>query len=175
MSTQVLRKLAVTGLVVSYPLLAHWALLLRPDLPRSVLLFLPTLFNLLLAWMFGSTLRSGQTPLIGVFATIERQQILKLNEVALPAEIASYTRKLTLIWTLLFILMAAVASLLAISGETAWWAIFTGVISYLLVSILFIGEYFLRLHRFPDDAHANPLRLAWHLIKSGPLWMRRQR
>ncbi|MNR80628.1 hypothetical protein D3C72_113530 [compost metagenome] len=175
MSTQVLRKLAVTGLVLSYPLLAHWALLLRPDLPRSALLFLPTLLNLLLAGMFGSTLRAGQTPLISVFAKIERQQILKLNEADLPAEIAAYTRKLTLIWTILFIAMAVVASLLALNGETAWWVIFTSVISYVLVSLLFIGEYFFRLHRFPDDTHANPLKLAWLLIKSGPVWMRRQR
>lgn len=175
MSIQALRKLAVTGLVLCYPLLAHWALLLRPDLPHAALLFLPTLLNLWLAWLFGSTLRKGRMPLISVFAQIERQQFLKINESDLPTPIADYTRKLTIIWTTLFITMAAVATLLALSGKTAWWAIFTSLISYVLVTILFIGEYFFRLQRFPDQPHANPLNLAWLLIKSGPFWMRRQR
>lgn len=64
----------------------------------------PMLLNLLLAWLFGRTLRSGQQPLIAHFI----EAIEGTPRLAQPG-IARYARQLTLFWTLL---LAAQALLL---------------------------------------------------------------
>lgn len=173
MSIKAVPKVLITALVLSYPLLVHWLLPLWFVLPRIALMIFPALLNAWLAWIFGRTLRSGQEPLIGTFARLEREQLHCLAEPKLLPRMASYTRRLTQIWSALFILMALIAAVLAVSGQFKMWMIFTGVISYLLVGVLFVGEYIYRRLHFPNDAHATPFQLGWLLIKLGPLWMRR--
>lgn len=162
-----------TGLVLFYPLLTHFALPFWPGFPPILLTMFPALLNAWLAWFFGRTLMGHRQPLIATFAELERRHLHRLAASELPADVARYTRMLTVIWSLLFVVMASVSAILAISAQTAWWALFTGVVSYVLVGVLFLGEYLYRCRRFPHQPHANPLQLAWLLIKSGPIWMQR--
>lgn len=167
------RQLLLAALVLSYPLAAHRALAFWPGLPDAILTLPPTLINAWLAWIFGRTLRQGAEPMISTFARIEQAQMQKLPNFTLPPEIAHYTRMLTQLWTALFVVMAIVSALLAWAGLLGWWALFTGIISYALSASLFFGEYAYRRIRFTQYVHANPLQLAWVLIKAGPIWLRR--
>jgi hypothetical protein len=166
-------RLLITGLVLSYPLLLHRLQPHWPDFPGGALTLLPTLLHAWLAWIFGRTLQSGQEPLISTFARLERAHLLNLADPGLPPDLVHYTRILTHLWSGMFIVMALVSALLSLSAQLKWWTLFTGAISYMLVAALFLGEYVYRRFRFTHCPHANPLRLAWLLINSWSLWLRR--
>jgi uncharacterized membrane protein len=120
--------------------------------PAEWLLFIPPiLINLALAWLFGRTLVRGRMPLIARFAIMEQG--------TLSAELVTYTRTLTWLWTLLFI-AAAIASLaLALSGHRDAWSLFTNFLNYVLVAALFLGEFAYRRLRFRKYRHHSPLQL----------------
>jgi uncharacterized membrane protein len=64
--------------------------------------------------------------------------------------IAEYLREVTWAWTLFFAVNVVVSALLpALVGQTAW-AIYTGVLVYVLMGLLTIGEWIYRQKRFPD-------------------------
>ena len=120
--------------------------------PAEWLLFIPPiLINLALAWLFGRTLVRGRTPLIARFALMEQG--------TLSAELVSYTRTLTWLWTLLFIAAAAVSLALALSGHRDAWSLFTNFQNYVLVAALFLGEFVYRRVRFRHYRHHSPLQL----------------
>jgi len=120
--------------------------------PAAWLLFLPPiLINLALAWVFGRTLLRGRVPLISRFALME--------QATLSDEVAAYTRMLTWLWTLLFVVAAAISLALALSGSRDAWSLFTNLINYLLVGALFLGEFVYRRLRFRNQRHHSPLQL----------------
>jgi uncharacterized membrane protein len=120
--------------------------------PVAWLLFVPPIvINAMLAWLFGRTLVHGRVPLIARFAQIEQG--------TLSSELATYTRTLTWLWTLLFIAAALLSSALAMSGHRDAWSLFTNFINYLLVGALFLGEFAYRRRRFPNYRHHSPLQL----------------
>jgi uncharacterized membrane protein len=175
MSIKTFLKLMTTGLVLSYPLLARWVLPHWHALPGFVLMLPPSMMNAWLAWIFGRTLLPGREPMIGTFARIERASSSGQPNADLPPELSHYTRALTQIWSGLFIAMALIATLLACSGMVTEWALFTGLISYALMTMLFLGEYLFRRLHFAGYPHTQPFRLMWFLIKSGPaIWMHKR-
>jgi uncharacterized membrane protein len=111
----------------------------------------PILINATLAWLFGRTLVRGRVPLIARFAVMEQG--------ALSAELAAYTRTLTWLWTLLFVGAALLSFALALSGDRDAWSLFTNLINYLLVAALFLGEFVYRRLRFRNYRHQSPLQL----------------
>lgn len=111
----------------------------------------PVAINLALCWLFGRTLVRGRVPLIARFAMMEQG--------TLSAELASYTRTLTWLWTLLFAGAAAASLLLALSGNRDAWSLFTNFLNYLLVAMLFLGEFVYRRLRFRSYQHQSPLQL----------------
>ena len=116
------------------------------------LLFIPPIvINLALAWVFGRTLVRARVPLISRFALMEQE--------TLSAEVASYTRMLTWLWTLLFVAAAGISLALAMSGNRDAWSLFTNLINYLLVGGLFLGEFLYRRVRFRNYRHHSPLQL----------------
>jgi uncharacterized membrane protein len=116
------------------------------------LLFVPPVaINLALCWLFGRTLVRGRVPLIARFAMMEQG--------TLSPELASYTRTLTWLWTLLFAGAAAASLLLALSGSRDAWSLFTNLLNYLLVAALFLGEFVYRRLRFRRYQHQSPLQL----------------
>ena len=120
--------------------------------PAEWLLFVPPIvINLALAWVFGRTLVHGRVPLIARFAIMEQG--------TLSAELVTYTRTLTWLWTLLFIGAAALSLGLALSGQRDAWSLFTNFLNYLLVAALFLGEFVYRRVRFRNYRHHSPLQL----------------
>lgn len=132
-SGQRLQVLAMPGALA---LLAGASLML--DDHRFVLA-LPVLVNLILLSTFASTLWSD-TPLVERFA---RMQVDDLSSAEL-----TYCRSVTVIWSLFFIVNGGIAGILAWLSPVSWWALYTGLISYLLIGMLGAGEYIVRKIRF---------------------------
>jgi uncharacterized membrane protein len=124
-----------------------------PDGSARVLDLPPILVPLALAWVFGRTLAGNSTPLVSRFAEFEQGG-------ALTPELARYTRRLTWVWTLFLIALAAVSAWLSAGGDREAWSWFTNFASYLLIGALFAGEYAWRRIRFRNYRHDSPLKLA---------------
>jgi len=139
---------------LAYPFLVYGLLAWgHPSLgmaPATLLFLPPVCINLGLAWVFGHTLARGREALVTRFARMEKPQ-------PDPAVIA-YTRRLTWVWTMFFLTMAAVSAALAASGAHAAWVWFTAVGNYLCVAALFAVEYVYRRRRFPHNAAVSPRR-----------------
>lgn len=120
---------------------------------------LPVLVYCALLLFFASTLRPGRVPLISRFARMEQGE--------LSAELHAYTRRLTLVWCVFFAAMAGLAM-----GVAAWaplwvWSLHTFFFSYLLIAMLFLGEYVYRRWRYPHYRHASPWTLLRNVLNHG--------
>ena len=133
-------------------------------LPQALLYAPPIVIDAALALAFAASLRALREPVITRFARIEHP--------ALPAELAIYTRRLTLAWSMLFAAMSIVALWLALRGSLEAWSSFTNVVSYLLVAALFAGEHAYRRWRFRHLRHATLLELLRN-VRSAGLFARR--
>jgi uncharacterized membrane protein len=111
----------------------------------------PIIINVGLAAWFGLTLRLGREPMISRFARVERG--------ALEPDLVRYTRRLTVVWTLFFLAMAAISAALAALPSPAPWAWFTSFGNWACVTVLFFGEHFYRRIRFAHYAHMSPMQL----------------
>ncbi|UOP05703.1 membrane protein [Conchiformibius kuhniae] len=111
-----------------------FALLLVLRLPAGMYWY-PVAVNVLMLGMFGSSLFAKQS-------LIER--IARLQTPELPARAVAYTRKVTQIWCVFFIANGSIAAALAASGQHQWWALYTGVIAYVLMGVLLGGEWLYR-------------------------------
>jgi len=129
--------------------------------PQALLYAPPVVINAALACVFGRSLLAPRVPVITVFARMEHAE--------LPAELAQYTRRLTLLWTLLFAAMAVIALALALAAPLALWSAFTNVLSYLLVIALLAGEHAYRRWRYRHYRHAGLLELARNVRRAGVL------
>jgi uncharacterized membrane protein len=97
--------------------------------------------------------------LLGVFAysliyppsMIER--FARMNEPDLPAQAIGYTRRVTQIWCVFFGSNGAIALMTALWASPAIWALYNGLIAYLLMGLLLAGEYVVRRH-FKRQLHA---------------------
>ena len=57
----------------------------------------------------------------------------------------TYTRHVTQVWAGFFLVNGAIASYTAFATSTQTWALYNGLISYLIIGVLFGGEHLLRL------------------------------
>jgi uncharacterized membrane protein len=103
------------------------------------LLLAPTLINAALLATFGASLW-GERPIVERFA---RLQVEDLS----PAEVR-YCRSVTWIWCAFFVANGGTALYLALAGDVQAWTVFTGFVSYVLIGLLFAGEYVYRHWRF---------------------------
>jgi uncharacterized membrane protein len=103
--------------------------------------------NLFLAVGFGSTLRAGHTPLITTLARRVHRNF--------TPEMAIYTRKCTLAWTLYFVAMALVSIALYGFAPFETWALFANLLSPLTVAVMFGAEYLLRYWLHPEFERAS--------------------
>jgi uncharacterized membrane protein len=125
----------------------------------------PVVVNLGLAAWFGMSLQPGEEPVISWFARLERGE--------LTPELAGYSRRLTAIWLVFFVVMAAVAVALAAFATPEAWSLFANGISYLLVAALFVGEHAYRRVRYRNYSHASLLQYLRIMFSSGNLVSRR--
>ena len=93
----------------------------------------PILMNALIGLGFAFSLY--KTPLITVFA---QKMGYKLTQ-----ETLIYTRKATIAWTI-FMFFNMICSLITIFFSDFVWSFYNGFISYLLIGLMFMGEYIIR-------------------------------
>lgn len=97
--------------------------------------------NLVLAFVFGRTLAPGREPLVTRFALIIHG--------SLPPEVAGYTRKVTIAWTVFFATLCAVSSALYLGRFVEAWSVLANILSPFLVGGMFVAEYMVRLRALP--------------------------
>ena len=103
----------------------------------AMLRLLAPLVLLWLAFFFGRTLRAGQVPLI--------ERIARRGNPALGAALCRYTRRLTAIWCVWFI----VAAVLSVTARLPY-----GILSLVVwggTVLLFVGERLIRPWFFPAE------------------------
>ena len=126
----------------------------------------PVIIDLALAVWFGRTLAPGEEPMISWFARLVRGT-------ELPPDLARYTRISTKVWTAFFVSMAAVAAALAVLATPWTWSVFTNGIDYLLVGVLFVGEYVFRRVRYRHHEHRPFADVVRTVARAGRLAPRR--
>lgn len=94
--------------------------------------FYPVIVTATLAAIFTLSLFSGM-PIIERFA--------RMREGNLDDYARGYTRKLTKVWIGFFIVNGLIAGWTALYASLETWTLYNGLISYVLVGILFVGEW----------------------------------
>ncbi len=96
--------------------------------------FYPVVVNVCMLCVFALSLKQPQS-------IIER--LARLQEPELPPSGVAYTRKVTMVWCVFFVLNAAFA-LYTCFLPVKIWTLYNGLISYLLAGSLFAGEWIVR-------------------------------
>jgi acyl-coenzyme A synthetase/AMP-(fatty) acid ligase/uncharacterized membrane protein len=105
-----------------------------------ILKLYPVLMNGLFLCVFGATLVFPPV-MIFRFATLQDKTIRgSLSE----KRVEAYCRKVTVIWCGFFILNGGVAVYSVFWASDAFWSFYNGGISYILIGILFAGEFIVR-------------------------------
>ncbi|WP_211451299.1 hypothetical protein [Collimonas antrihumi] len=109
----------------------------------------PVLVNLGMLAVFGYSLYAPPS-------VIER--MARLSDPALPVYAIAYTRRVTQVWCVFFVINGTLALLTAIWASAAAWSFYNGVLAYVLMGCLFAGEYLVRIivrrrHRQLDAQH----------------------
>jgi uncharacterized membrane protein len=73
------------------------------------------------------------------------ERFARLREPDLPPAAVAYTRRVTQAWCVFFVANGAIALGTALYAPEAVWSLYTGVVSYVLMGLMFGGEYLLRL------------------------------
>lgn len=100
-----------------------------------ILLLYPAFVSLSLLSVFGRSLRHPPT-------VIER--IAHLSDPELPPEGVRYTRRVTQVWCAFFVSNASI-SIATIFASREAWLLYNGFIAYLLMGLMFAGEWLFRL------------------------------
>jgi len=131
----------------------------------SLLLLPPVLLNGIMAWLFGRTLRRGETPLIERAA-----RAMRGPGAVISPEVIAYAGGVTQVWTGLFLALAAIDLLLAVVASPGGllltvgldppvtvpigaWSLFANVLSYVFIAATFGIEFVVRGRRFPNQPY----------------------
>ncbi|MDE0884893.1 MAG: hypothetical protein OSB70_05125 [Myxococcota bacterium] len=79
-------------------------------------------------------------------STIERLAKIQVPDLSAPE--LSYCRRVTGVWCVFFLVNGSVAFALAAWGTLSLWTFYTGILSYVLIGVLFAVEYIYRHWRF---------------------------
>lgn len=150
------------GRVLAGPALALGGLALAAAITRAeaLLLAAPALASFAMLAIFARSLRSGP-PFV--------ERLARATNPDLTAAEVVYCRDVTRIWCAFFAVNGAALLGLALLGPRAWWAFYAGLGSYLLMGVLFAGEYVVRRARFGRfEAHSLDRALARLMRASAP-------
>ena len=176
------RGLAWLGLLASAGVL--W-LLVGSRWAWMLLLALPVVFPLWVAWVFARTLRPGRQPLIARIVEAVHAQA----KMPVDAPLRRYVRRLTAAWALVLVLLATLNLVLALSvvpdgllaglGYQPWWPVshtqwswLANVLNWSLLGGFALLEYFWRSWRFPLRPDRNLLHFARLMAGLGPAFWR---
>ncbi|GLU30602.1 hypothetical protein WKR88_00735 [Trinickia caryophylli] len=100
------------------------------------------LFNGALGYLFGRSLAAGREPLCTQFAAMVRGR-------PLAPEIAAYTRRITVAWTLFFAAIVAVSTALFAKASLEAWSTFANYLTLPLAGLMFAVEHACRRIALP--------------------------
>lgn len=95
----------------------------------------PVWVNAVLLLLFGVSLWRGP-PLI--------ERLARLTEPELPPRAVAYTRRVTQVWCGFFVVNGSAAAYTALASSAEVWALYNGVIAYVLMGLLFALEWCVR-------------------------------
>ncbi len=128
------RLLLVTGIVAMVAV----AVITLLSNSKEGLRYYPVVINAAMLVLFAWSLTQPRT-------IIER--LARLFEPELPPEGVAHTRQATWAWCVFFTLNGSIALWTAIAASWEIWTLYNGLIAYILMAMLFAGEYALRQHR----------------------------
>lgn len=120
--------------LLTLAVLAFCTLLFAANQP-NLLHWYPVLVNGLLLLIFAASLINGP-PVI--------ERLARLQEPELSSAGVVYTRKVTLAWIVFFAVNATVAAAVTLWAPRNWWLLYNGFIAYILIGLLFAGEWLIR-------------------------------
>jgi len=126
--------LAGTGMVVLLAILSNAMYPLK---------LYPVIVNATLLGLFGYSL-------VAPPSAVER--IARMRDPNLPPQAISYTRRVTQVWCIFFVVNGTLAFYTALYASSAQWSLYNGLLAYILMGILFGGEYVIR-RRFMGPGH----------------------
>lgn len=105
--------------------------------------------QLILFMMFARTLIAGRQPLCTHFAEIIHATLTPQQE--------TYTRQITVAWSVFFAAMALVSTTLFFLTPLSTWSVFANFMTLPLVALMFIAEYGVRRWALPNMQHVHIL------------------
>jgi len=103
--------------------------------PAAAPLAWPVLLSAALAAVFAWSLRHPPSAI---------EVVARMTEPDLPPAGVAYTRKVTAVWLGFFIINGAIAAWTAMFASLETWTLYNGLISYLLIGLLFAIEWGVR-------------------------------
>lgn len=97
--------------------------------------------NAALGFLFGRSLVAERRPLVTVFASLLHEHM--------TAALLVYTRRVTVAWTLFFMAMVVLSLLLFLFAPIEVWSLFANLLTWPLVALMFVAEYFVRQRVLP--------------------------
>jgi len=177
-----LRRRSLTAWVVLAAGLAGLYAITGSSAPLRMQFLPPILMFAFMAWVFGHTLLRDRMPLI-------ESIIRALNDPgdSLDEEVLRYARRLTAVWTGLFVLLGVINTGLALCAEPggllltfglqpvvtvplSLWSLFANVLNYLLVAALFVVEFMYRQRRFPHQPYRGLLDFTRRVAGLGAMY-----
>ena len=121
--------------------LALLTTLLNQALPLKLY---PLLVNVVMLLVFATSLRFGP-PVV--------ERLARLQEPDLPPFAVAYTRRVTQVWCGFFVLNGGLALVTALWASDRTLALYNGLLAYVMMAVLFAGEWLVR--RRVKAAHAH--------------------
>jgi uncharacterized membrane protein len=84
--------------------------------------------------------------LTGSRSAVERIASLSVKKEEITDDFKRYCRRVTQAWCVFMFLNGTCALFLALFAHRDIWVIYTGFISYILMGLMFLGEYIIRIH-----------------------------
>lgn len=123
----------------------------------ATLRHLPTLVLLWLAFFFGRTLRAGAMPLI--------ERVARVGKPALSETLCRYTRRLTLLWCIYFVVAASLTAAMSLGFQQA------SLGAAIVAAVFFVGEHRIRQRLFPTEAFPD---LVQQIRDTAQVWRHRR-
>ncbi len=125
-------------------------------------LFVPSLISFAILVSFGrSLLERYGPPMVETFARIQDPD--------LPDNEVPYCRRLTGVWCVFLAANTLTALGFALFGSIEAWALYTGLLAYLLMGSLFAGEYVYRAWKFRRYQKSPFAPIFRRLFRSNPI------
>ena len=102
---------------------------------EQALKYYPVVINIVMLVVFARSLLYPPT-VVELFARLQFPE--------LPPEGVLYTRKVTIVWCLFFFINGSISLLTVIYGTMSLWVLYNGLVSYMVMGLMFGIEYLVR-------------------------------